>query len=614
MATWWFPQRIEATVTRAFVVQQLFPDQIERLDRSVAFGGGDLTERTYWESIQTQAKRLFLILTELGFPDHIFTIIDNGWDDAELPLPLEHVGRLRLTASRDDRVDRKFYQRQFHYLVRPLERGEHTVYTEQDIVPVDVVERSSGLAGKASQVDRVRLPNHPSRLLCRRRYALGNGPGSVLPQDFFDAINSVKGFRNDHIVSYWSSYTHQGYGYVLLTPFCDFNLKSFLATAPASYKNLAKHERRELVLNWILCLVDTLCFLHSQNRSHRYIKPSTVLFTNQNHIFFADSARLSPDSWSGHADKSSFDREWYDYAAPEQWFRPTGPASPPLRKPNLGSSPEGPGFSIPRVLEQSGTPNAMLHTPTPQLNPQHADIFSLGCVILELLSFLVKRSSSKFASFRSAKHKTAGRGGAVLDTSFHKNLGQVEAWMSSLAKDASKKVADAEGGNIFRGITPMLHVVTGMLSANPQDRPAALEVQQRMYQILTDTCCIPEPHCVHQYSNNLQYSLGRLRIGDAPPTMADPAGGRNRANPSQGPPRAYNHTRSGSSSGYSQGSGTSSASRSSNDRDMNPSYSGGRSIPASQASRAPPGWPGIATTSPYIAGPNGQASMYAAAQ
>ncbi|KAI9171001.1 hypothetical protein HJFPF1_00480 [Paramyrothecium foliicola] len=613
MTAWWFPQRIEATVTRAFVVQQLLPDEIQHLDKPVAFGAEDLTERTYWDSIETQAKRLFLILVDLGFPDQIFGIIDDGWDDAELPLPLDHVERLQLTATRDDRVDRKFYQRQFHYLVRPVERGEHTSYGDQDIVPIDLVERSAGLAGKGSQVDRVRLPNFPSKLLCRRRYPLGAGPGCTLPQDFFDAINSVKGFRNDHVVSYWASYTHRGYAYVLLTPFCDFNLKTLLGTTPSSYKNLSKYERRELVLNWILCLVDTLCFLHSKNRSHCYIKPSTVLFTNQNHIFFADSARLSPDSWSGHADKSSFDREWYDYAAPEQWFRPTGPASPPLRKgaANLATSPESAGFNIPRVLEQSGTPSSMLHTPTPQLNPQHADIFSLGCVILELLSFLVKRSTSKFASFRSAKHKTAGRGGAVLDTSFHKNLGQVEAWMSGLAKDASKKVADAEGGNVFRGITPMLHVVTGMLSANPYDRPTASEVQQRMYQILTDVCGVQEPHCVHQYFHELQYSLSRMRIGEAPPP-ADTAGMRKYSNAAQGTPRSYQHARSGSSSGFSQGSGTSSASRSSNERDGNLGYGVGRNIPTTQASRVPQGWSANPTS--YYTGAGGQPSMYAAAQ
>ncbi|KFA78410.1 hypothetical protein S40288_06405 [Stachybotrys chartarum IBT 40288] len=592
MASWWVPARIDATVTRAYVIQQLVPEEIERLDRPVGYGAEDLTERTYWESIRTQAKRIFMLLVELGIPDQIFGIIDDGWVDAELPLSLEDIARLQLTAVRDDRVDRKFYQRQFHYIIKTIDKGDHVVFADHDVVPIEVVDRSPGLNTKNVQFDKVRLPNNPA-VLCRRRYPLGASPGCMSEQIFMDTIANIRFSQNDHIVSYWASYTYQGSGYIIITPFSDFNLKSFLATTPSTYKNLPKIYRRELILNWILCLVDTLCYLHSQNRSHCYIKPSTVLFNNSNHIFFADSLHLSPDSWTGRSDKSSFDREWYDYAAPEQWFRPAGTTSPTPRKTynDLGSSPD---FNISRSLDNQGSPNAMLHTPTPQLNPQHADIFSLGCVILELMSFLVKKSTSKFASFRSAKHKTAGRGGAVLDTSFHKNLGQVEAWMSILAKDASKKISDSDGGSVFRGFTPLLHVVTGMLSVTPQDRPTAMEVQQRVYKILTDTCGINQPHCVHQYSADLQYSLSRMRISGAksPPNAAAV---RKYANTSySNTPRGYQHGRSNSSSGFSQRSGTSSGSVTSNDRETEAGYSGARGIPVPPMSprqaRAQPTW------------------------
>ncbi|KAH7320958.1 kinase-like domain-containing protein [Stachybotrys elegans] len=612
MASWWVPSRIHATVNRAFVVQQLVPEEIERLDHPVAFGGGDLTERTYWESIRDQAKRIFMILVDLGIPDQIFGIVDDGWNDGELPLSFEDVERLQLTAVKDDRVDRKFYQRQFHYLLKAIEKGDHVVYGDLDVVPIDVIDRSPAITGKASQVDRVRLPNVPELVLCRRRFPIGNGPACITEQGFLDSIASVRSSQNDHIVSYWASYIHQGVGYLLISPFADFNLKSFLSTTPASYKNLAKTQRRELILNWILCLVDTLCFLHSQNRPHCYIKPSTILFNNQNHIFFADSARLTPDSWTGRTDKSSFDREWYDYAAPEQWFRPTGPASPPSRRYMDAAMANDANFNIPRNFDAAGSPTAMLNTPTPQLNPQYADIFSLGCVILEMLSFLVKKSTSKFAAHRSAKHKSAGRGGAVLDTSFHKNLGQVESWMASLAKDASKKVTDSEGGHVFRGLTPMLHVVTGMLSVNPQDRPSAVDVQQRIYQILTDTCGIHEPHCVHQYSADLQYALSRMRISGNN-TGLDTGARMRPANMNfSNTPRAFHHGRSNSSSGFSQRSEASSGSVASNEREGEGSHSSARGIPVPipQQVRTQTTWP---AHQPRYMSPPGNPTFYTTA-
>jgi serine/threonine protein kinase len=616
MASWWLPSRIDATVTRHFVVQQLVPEEIQRLDQPVAFGGEDLTERTYWDSIHQNAKRLFLILLDLGVPDQIFGIIDDGWDDAELPLGPEDVERLQLTAEKDDRIDRKFYQRQFMYLTKAINRGEHQAYSDYELVPLDVVDRPQG---KAGSVDRVKLPNGGSRIFTRRRLALGNAPGLLPHRDFLDLISGIRPVRNEHIVSYWASYTHHGYGYILLTPTTDYTLKSFLANTPSVFKNLAKAARRELVMNWILCLADTMAFLHSKSRSHCCIKPSTILFTDSNHVFYADSTRLSPEA-AGNGKDSSFDREWYDYAAPEQWYRPTGPGSPSAKKGmnSYSISPEGANFNIPKGPDGASSPSAAFHSPNPQLNPQQADIFSLGCIFLELLSFLVKRSTSKFASFRSAKHKTAGRGGAVLDTSFHKNLSQVEAWMSSLAKDASKKISDSDGGNVFRGITPMLHIITGMLSANPYDRPSAPEVQQKVYQVLIDQCDIEEPHCVHQYSTDLEYSLSRMQMADGE-GLSQPIPIQHAGTYGVGPgtPRAFRHARKGSDGGYSEKSGTSNKTGSSSENGvLDPPYrgypSGGRRgapTPASQPSAS--GWAGQA---PYMGTRGDPATLYASAR
>ncbi|KAF4452043.1 serine/threonine protein kinase [Fusarium austroafricanum] len=553
MGQWWVDSRIEATVTRSYVASQLLPDEIERLDRPVAFGGEDLTERTYWESIRNDAPRLFLILVDLGVPDQIFGVVDDGWDDAELPIALEDVDRLLLTATRDERVEKKFYQRQFHYLLKPLQRGSHVSYKDSEVVPLDVVEKPSLPTHKSHGNDKVKLPNVAGEVFYRRRYVLGNGPGAILLQDFLDAVHGVKGLQNEHMVSYWASYTQYGFGYVLFTPAGDLTLKSFLATTPSQFKHLAKARRRELVMNWILCLVDTLCDFHGKNQSHGYIKPTTIFFTSQNHVFFSDSTRLTPDNVILHTDKSSFDRERYDYAAPELWSRPAGATSPSNKFP---PGDEG-HFGMVQTYDPSGSPTTMFIAPNPQLSGQQADIFSLGCIILELLSFLVKRTTSKFATFRSAKHKTAGRGGAVLDTSFHKNLGQVEAWMSGLAKDASRKSSSSkDGANILKGVTPMLHVVTDMLAMNPYDRPPAIEVQQRIYQILTEVCGITEPHCVHQYSQDLEASFGGLQIqcvGNGMTGISPPVAG---SSTSYGTPRTYEHSRNSSSGGYSQVSRT----------------------------------------------------------
>jgi hypothetical protein len=77
------------------------------LDLSLAFGDG-LTDGTYWEWIHTKARRIFLILVDLNMPDQIFGIIDDSWDDNDLPIALDQVEGLALREQRDEKIERRF--------------------------------------------------------------------------------------------------------------------------------------------------------------------------------------------------------------------------------------------------------------------------------------------------------------------------------------------------------------------------------------------------------------------------------------------------------------------------------------------------------------------------
>lgn len=506
--------RIEKTVTRPFVHSHLLPDEIERLDKPLAFGDG-LTDCTYWEWIEGHAKRLFLILVDLGVPDQIFGVIDDSWEDVDLPIALDQVERLCLTATKDFKAERRFFDRQFHYLLRPIKKGEHVDYQDEEIVPLDVYDRRPGLA-QSNDIDRIGLPNVPGEVFCRRRFPIGPDQGCLTREDLMFEISSISDLQNGHIVSYWASYIHQGFGYVLFTPVSEYKLTSYLTNTPQSIKTVDKTAKRRLVLDWILCLVDTLCYVHSKNRWLGNIKPSTISFTNTNHLLLSGPSRLSPDASSSQG--GFFDKESYDFAAPERWPKSSkSPTAPRIKASTPSSSRSAAPLSI-RSGKSGHTEHRAAPTsaparpePSPRLDPQAADVFSLGCVILELLSHgLLKRSAGAFSSHRSAKHKNAGRGGAVLDSSYHKNLGQVEGWMTGLARDASKKADSSDKGQVFGGVAPLLQLVAGMLAPQPPDRPSAFDVQRQAYQILTQSCGITEPHCVHQYD---AWDLGAVAAG-----------------------------------------------------------------------------------------------------
>ncbi|KAK4120839.1 hypothetical protein N657DRAFT_665899 [Parathielavia appendiculata] len=482
---WWDDDTIERTVTKEFVCSRLVPEEIGRLDQPLEFGGS-LTDCTYWEWIDEKAKRLFLIVADLGLPDQIFGLIDDSLDDDDLPIALDQVERLELTSSKDEKTEKKFYHRQFHYLLRPLQKGGHTDYDDDEVVPLDAVDKKHALG---QHLDKVMVPNEPGTVLCRCRIPLG--PGRLSWGEFISEVDSIKDVQNQHLLSYSTSYTHQGYGYILFTPAPEYTLKSLLATTPSCLKNVDKKARPHLVMNWIYCLVDTVCFLHNRGLSHGNIRPSTVMFSCDNLVFFSSFTRFHTSILGGATDYTSFDKEAYDHAAPEKLFKPAS------------TSPT----SNQRSAEVSNSPTDK-HALTP--SPQAADIFSLGCVILELLSFLFKKHGKPFAAHRAAKHKSAGRGGAVPDSSFHKNLGQVESWMTQLTKDATKRKDEP----VLRGVAPMLAVVEHMLAFYPSERPSANEVRARIYQILAESCSIAEPHCP-PLDSGLDFTIGSLTLSSS---------------------------------------------------------------------------------------------------
>lgn len=490
---WWDDERIDAAVTREFVLAQLRPDEQERLDAPLGFGES-LTDDTYWEWIESKAKRIFLILVDLGVPDQIFGVIDDSWDDDDLPVPLDQVDRLRLTFNKDEKFEKRFFIKQFDYLLRYLLKGETVYYDDAEVVPLEPAEKRAvgAVAGLAhGNIDRVHLPGRPDDLFLRRRIPLGISPGHMPQEEFLSSVQRMQVIEHNHLTSLWASYVHRGSGYLILTPVHETTIKSFLTITPPSIKILAKRDRRILLLNWIHCLADAISFLHEQGISHGNIKPSNIMLDPDNNIFLGDTG-IFPDS-TVTGEKRGFDKETYDYSAPEQARAPAAATILlPVSRPAATRRNPGPGalaststvaLLTPGASSTDSSSSTNTSDPKASNDPQKADIFSLGAIFLEILTFLMKRASRNFASHRSSKNKTPGRGGGLPDSSFHKNLSQVQVWMNTLAKESGKKE-----DRLFRGVSHILSLCTEMLSPYPDDRPTASHVQRRLHTILTHNC------------------------------------------------------------------------------------------------------------------------------
>ncbi|EMD00358.1 hypothetical protein BAUCODRAFT_53930, partial [Baudoinia panamericana UAMH 10762] len=496
---WWTDERIERKVTRSFVVSKLRGEERQFLDKPLAFGEG-LTDGTYMDWILERAKRLFLILTVIGVPDQIFGCIDDSWDDDDLPLPLGNVKCLDLSYDHDEALDRRFYDVQFLYLLRELRPGAHIEYGTNEHIPMDHANTLPP-AVSLQRWDRVHFPSRPEEVYMRRKYLLTDKEtGCSYAEAFARDIQQARALHHEHIANVWASYTSQDAGYVLSDFVGEHTLGTFIDhRMPIQFMHVKESDRPRVLCEWMHCLADALACLHHRGVAHAAIRPSNILIDHDNHIAFADVGTI-PTFQRG---KKPHKSETYDYAAPESQFSRLPivvTSSPPLSsntafsklaKTNSGnsSSSASSGCSSTKSINVCTTA-ATSPTSTPlsiELTPEMSDIYSLGCIFLDVVTFILRGKLTDFVKFRSTRMQSVPLSSSVgkvrTDHSFHGNPEKVDVWIM-LLKEESAVVR----GEIFRGVPELLKLIRRMLMQNATLRPSARTVRDRLQEVLVDQC------------------------------------------------------------------------------------------------------------------------------
>ncbi|KAI5797528.1 kinase-like domain-containing protein [Peziza echinospora] len=507
--TFWDEQKIRDTVKRKYVLEhiggQRGADNLalkQRLDTPISFGEG-LTESTYVEWIVEHASKFFLVLAELGVPEKIFGVVDGSWGDDDLPLTPEMAAALGLESAA---LEKRFLKKQHMFMLRLLGAGEHVDYLEEETVALECASgKRQGTAAGATGLlaDKVYFPRDRDNFYMRAEVPLaGSDSKHAIGRDvFFEEVAASRAISHEHIVSIFASYTHQDHGYVLFSPACELNLAQFIRYTPHTFKAMSKQRRRRVLLEWLHCLADALAHMYEKGVAHRDIRPRSIMIDQtRNSILFADIGnlkRLDPTPKQQNAQIQ--DVELYEYAAPELWQRAMtsyGSSSPSnttfsgrAHRKTSASSPSGtsqvsvssndyPQSPISPV-SSSGNSNilhiGLSHWVATSNNPSKSDVFSLGCIFLDIVSFLMKRRTSAFIAHR-IKRQRRPRQSATPDQSFHANLGQVETWVDGLESDAEKK-DDAT-------LSCILRLIRSMIERDPSERPHPRQVSYSLFKIL----------------------------------------------------------------------------------------------------------------------------------
>lgn len=560
---WWTDERIEAKVTREFVVSKLLPSYRNQLYKPM-FSGSGLTEDTYLDWIIRKGKRLFLILAECGVADRIFRLVEDAWDDNDLPIPRNEIQRLTLSYKEDISLSKKFYNNQFRYLLRPLDTQTHIDYAPNEVIPVEFVYKVAPAAA-LQKWSRLHLPKRPNQLYVRRKLSLGEKDEAdpEMLSRLIEDVTTARSIEHEHVARICSSWSQKGTGYFMTSFIAEHNLKSFIDfRTPASMQKVKKQERQTILLEWLHCLAHALAHVHRRRFYHGAISPGNILIDETNKIAFSDIGSLE----SFQKDKKLDFDEVYNYGAPE-FFDETKRSSPDLLRPPSPArkffghrrNKSSRGSSIGDISEHASTfavdsqgnfsfkarsnsvdtittavtetsqhsapsriglsPTTTLVEPSPPLDstkkppgrappppplsslqqPENAepdrkagDVFSLACVYLDVISFILKRKPNEFSKHRSTKRKNANGKGSFVDSSFHDNHQKVLSWIEILEKDLPSTQEQP-----LLALPPLFRLIGEMLNPEPHRRPSAYEVQERVFDALISHGGLALTHCTN---------------------------------------------------------------------------------------------------------------------
>lgn len=120
-----------------------------------------------------------------------------------------------------------------------------------------------------------------------------------------------------------------------------------------------------------------------------------------------------------------------------------------------------------------------------------SDIFSLGCVFVEIATLVIGRNLSSLAAYIKVHHRGYG-----LDYSYFCNLRVVYEWIQTIERDNQKGIRSYRRETTLILQTPMtdaLRTIRRMLDSDPANRPSAHRLWEQFKRVSSKKCADCDP-------------------------------------------------------------------------------------------------------------------------
>ena len=322
-------------------------------------------------------------------------------------------------------------------------------------------------------------------------------------------VDNMRGLRHPHIAALLGTFTHQARVNILIFPAARCDLQYFMNrmsndpsnlsttdTSQGSHSLDATSERSsthggvhrsswpvtlsaetisEILRGYFVCLSQALHYLHEQDVRHKDIKPANILIDQSNSVILTDFgiSRRFPKNTSHFTDDEAFFTR--KYASPEM-----------------------------TEDRRMGRDDA-------------SDVFSLGCVFLEIATLLLERTLKGLSDRCSTTINESAK-----DEAYHRNLQKVDEWIKYLAVSrgstavSEHRVSEDSLENQEFPPSSNNHLIKAladirkMLDEAPQNRPASRDLWHRFKNISSKPCRDCDPR-----SEKMWKPSERQRKGEA---------------------------------------------------------------------------------------------------
>jgi serine/threonine protein kinase len=268
--------------------------------------------------------------------------------------------------------------------------------------------------GAFGTVDEIVHPPSNTRFARKRIRTSRRDPSRALAQ-VRKEITCLRQLNHEHIIKVMASYGVKDQISIIMSPIADCNLWEFMRS-PA----LQAAAQRSLLSKWFGCLASALSYVHRKSWLHMDLKPQNILISGDR-VLLSDFGSAYSVANHGMGEMAGM-----RYAITPMYCAPE---------------------LIGRGVSEAAT--------------WASDIYSLGCIFLEMATGILRQSVSRFEDLRSF-----GSG----DKSYNRNARKCMFWIDSLrgiCEDISPRVRDED-----------FQVIKSMLSFDMIKRPTAQSLEE----------------------------------------------------------------------------------------------------------------------------------------